>query len=243
MTHKTVLITGAAQRVGAAIARHLHAAGMNTVIHYLNSRQSAEALAAELNQNRPGSAWAIGADLCDMTALPTLIDDTIACSGRLDVLINNASAFYPTPLGKLTESNWNELMDVNLKAPLFLAKHAIEELRARQGCIINLTDIYAERPLNDYSIYSASKAGLVMLTKALAKELAPDIRVNAVSPGAVLWPEDMGSAAKQEILSHIPLGHRGDPDDVAKAVIFLIRDADYITGEVLTVDGGRTLYL
>lgn len=242
MPDKTALITGAAQRVGAAITRQLHAANMNVVIHYLHSRQAAEELTAELNDIRPGSAWAVAADLCDPAALSTLIAEAIAFGNRLDVLVNNAAAFYPTPLAQITESNWTELMEVNLKAPLFLAKHAAEELREHGGCIINIADVHAERPLKEYMLYSTSKAGLVMLTKALARELAPDIRVNAVSPGAVLWPEEMDTITQQKIISHIPLKRRGNPEDVARAVLYLIRDADYVTGEILTVDGGRAIY-
>jgi len=243
MTDKTVLITGAAVRIGAVIARELHAAGMNVIVHYLNSHQPADLLAAELNEIRPGSAWILGADLCDAEALPKLIADAVACNGRLDVLVNNASAFYATPLEQLSDSNWAEMMDVNLKAPLFLARYAAAELRQRRGCIVNLTDIYGEHPLHNYSLYSISKAGLTMLTRSLANELAPEVRVNAVSPGAVMWPEGMDEAAQQRIISHTLLKRRGEPEDIARAVLFLIRDADYITGQVLTVDGGRLLNL
>lgn len=248
MTHSqtpegaTALITGAARRVGAAIASHLHAAGLNVVIHYRRSHDAAETLAAELNGQRQASAFTLATDLTDSNALPLLIRDAIACTGRLDVLVNNASAFFPTPLEKLTESDWSTLMDVNLKAPLFLARHAAAELRQRNGCIINITDIHAVRPLKNHSLYSTSKAGLVMLTQALARELAPEIRVNAISPGAILWPEDMDESTKNEILSRIALGRRGSPEDVARGVLYLVRDAGYVTGQVLTIDGGRTLY-
>ncbi len=241
MPNKTVLITGAALRIGAAITRELHAAGMDVIIHYLNSRQPAEALAAELNASRPDSAWILSADLCDTAALQALIADAVACNGRLDVLVNNASAFYATPVEQVTENHWDEIMDVNLKAPMFLARHAVDELRRRQGCIINLTDIHAERPLREYPIYSTAKAGLIMLTRALAKELAPAVRVNAISPGAVMWPESMDEATQKKIISRIPLKRTGEPEEVARAVLFLIRDADYMTGHVLTIDGGRTL--
>lgn len=242
MPNKTVLITGAALRIGAAITRELHAAGMDVVIHYLNSRQPAESLAAELNNQRPDSAWTLAADLRDTTTLQTLINHAIACNGRLDALVNNASAFYPTPLAEVDESSWNELMDVNLKAPMFLSQYASEELQRHEGCIINLTDIHAERPLKNHPVYSTAKAGLITLTTALAKELAPAIRVNAVSPGAVLWPESMDTATQQEILERIPLQRRGNPADVARAVLFMIRDAHYVTGQILSIDGGRTLY-
>ncbi len=242
MPNKTVLITGAALRIGAAITRELHAAGMDVIIHYLNSRQPAESLAAELNAQRPDSAWTLSADLRDSTTLQALIEDAIACNGRLDALVNNASAFYPTPVAEVNETNWNDLMDVNLKAPMFLSQYASEELQRHAGCIINLTDIHGERPLKDHPVYSTAKAGLVMLTRALAKELAPAIRVNAISPGAVLWPESMDEATQQEILERIPLQRRGEPVEIARAVLYMIRDAHYVTGQVLTIDGGRTLY-
>lgn len=242
MAEKTALITGAARRLGAAIARELHSAGMNVVIHYHYSVDAANALAADLNNKRSDSAWLVNGDLADAEFLPYLIDTAIACSGRLDALVNNASVFYPTRLSEIDVNQWSDVMNVNLRAPLLLARHAARELQKREGCIINLTDVHAERPLKEYMLYSTSKAGLVMLTKALAKELAPDIRVNAVSPGAVLWPADMDSATQEKIISHIPLKRRGNPEDVAKAVLYLIRDADYVTGEILTVDGGRAVY-
>lgn len=243
LSDRTALITGAAIRIGAAITRELHAAGMTVVIHYRQSRDAADALAAELNAARTDSAFTIAADLCDYSALSALVHETLACTGRLDVLVNNASAFFPTPLERLTESDWTTMIDMNMKAPLFLVKHATSELRRQQGCIINITDIYAERPLKAYLVYCISKAGLVMLTKALARDLAPEIRVNAVSPGAVLWPEDMDETTKATIVSHTALGRRGAPEDVGKAVLYLVRDAGYITGEILTVDGGRMLYV
>jgi len=243
MPNKTVLITGAAIRIGAAIARELHAAGMNIVIHYLNSCRPAETLAAELNTARPDSAWILAADLGDSAALPQLIADATACTGRLDVLVNNASAFYATPLDEIDDARWNEMMEVNVRAPLFLARHAADELRRRQGCIVNLADIYGERPLHNYALYSISKAGLAMLTRSLAKDLAPEIRVNAVSPGAVMWPDGMDETAKERIIDATLLKRRGKADDIARAVLFLIRDANYMTGQVLTVDGGRLLNL
>lgn len=242
MTEKTALITGGGRRLGAAIVRELHSAGMNIVIHYHDSVDAATALATDLNSKRADSAWLVNGDLADAEFLPRLIDTALACNGRLDALVNNASVFYPTRLPDIDLNLWSDMMDVNLRAPLLLAKHAVRELQKRKGCILNLTDIHAERPLKDYMLYSTSKAGLTMLTKALAKELAPDIRVNAVSPGAVLWPADMDSATQEKIISHIPLKRRGNPEDVAKAVLYLIRDADYVTGEILTVDGGRALY-
>ena len=241
MPNKTALITGAALRIGAAITRELHAAGMDVIIHYHNSHQPADALAAELNARRPDSAWTLSGDLRDYNILQRLIDEAIACNGRLDLLVNNASSFYPTPIDEVNETNWNDLLDVNLKAPMFLSKYASAELQRREGCIINLTDVHAERPLKDHPVYSTAKAGLIMLTKALAKELAPAIRVNAISPGAVLWPESMDGATQQEILNHIPLARRGEPADIARAVLYMARDSGYTTGQVLTVDGGRTL--
>lgn len=241
MSNRIALITGAARRLGAAIARELHAAGFDTIIHYRQSEQAAQALASELNNARPHSAWTLAADLRDAGARQTLIDNAIDCTGRLDVLVNNASAFYPTPLASIDDDNWAELMDINLKAPLFLAQNAATELGRRRGCIINITDIHAERPLSGHPVYCVSKAGLVMLTRALAREMAPEVRVNAVAPGAVLWPESMDEGTQQEILSRIALDRRGDPEDIARAVLYFVRDAGYVTGQVLSVDGGRLL--
>ncbi|MEX2516636.1 MAG: pteridine reductase [Gammaproteobacteria bacterium] len=238
---KTALITGAARRVGATIAECLHQAGMDVVIHYYTSSQAAAALAQRLNQQRPGSALTIKANLQDSRELQPLVQQAIAFKGRLDALVNNASAFYPTPLADVNEDQWQELLDVNLKAPLFLTRHAAAELKQRQGCVVNLTDIHAERTLTGYPVYSVSKAGLVTLTRALAKALAPEVRVNAVAPGAILWPEDMDNELQQNILDRIPLRRRGEPDDIARAVRYMIADADYVTGQILNVDGGRTL--
>lgn len=238
---KTALITGAAKRIGAVIAGSLHSAGMDVVIHYRNARVEAEALVADFNAKRPGSALALQADLLDLAVLPWLIEETRAFKGRLDALINNASSFYPTPLYRITEAEWNDLIGTNLKAPLFLARHAAPELRRTGGCIVNLADIYGLRPLKDYSLYSTAKAGLIMLTLVLAKELAPEVRVNAVAPGAALWPEDMQESARQEILARTPLKRAGRPEDVAAAALYLVRDAEFTTGQVLTVDGGRSI--
>lgn len=242
MRGKIALITGGAKRVGAAIARQLHACGMEVLVHYHRSVDEANALAAELNEKRPKSAWLLQADLADSKALPHLITAALACNSRLDVLVNNASVFYPTPLADIDANRWADVMNVNLRAPLLLAKLAATELMKHNGCIINLTDIHGERPLSGHPLYSTSKAGLIMLTKALAKELAPQVRVNAVSPGAVLWPETMSEDTRNEILSRVALGRRGSPEDVARAVRYFVRDADYVTGQILTVDGGRTLY-
>jgi pteridine reductase len=242
LAHKTALITGGARRIGAAISRCLHAAGMDVVIHYRQSRDEADVLVDELNAIRPDSAMCLRADLLDIDVLQLLIHEAKRFRNRLDVLINNAAVFYPTPLESLEERHWDESININLKAPLFLAKYAAEELRQRQGCIVNLTDIHADRPLREHPVYSTSKAGLDMLTMALAKELAPEVRVNGVSPGAILWPEGMDEATRRLILSRIMLGRSGEPEDIAKAVLYLVRDADYVTGQIITVDGGRTLY-
>ena len=242
MTSKTVLITGASRRIGAVIARYLHAKQFDVVIHYNQSVAEANSLADELNQGRTSSASLVQADLSKQSSCDTLIDTVTELNNGLYALVNNASTFYPTLLSDVNEDTWDEIMDVNLKAPLFLAKRTAALLRKSQGCIVNITDIHGAQPLKRYPLYSVAKSGLIMLTRALAKELAPDVRVNAVSPGAILWPDDMDSELKNKILSRIPLRRHGDPIDIAKAVHFLITDADYITGQVLTVDGGRSLY-
>ena len=242
MHAKTVLITGAAGRIGATIARALHAEGMNIVVHYHRSAAAAEALCNSLNAARPASAALICADLLQEEEYRTVIARACEFSGHLDVLINNASTFYSTPVGNTTPAQWNDLLGTNLKAPYFLAQEAATALRSARGCIVNLADIHAERPLRDHGIYSIAKAGLIMLTKVLAKELAPEVRVNAVSPGAVLWPEQLSEDLRRRVISHTMLKRSGDPDDIARAVRYLIEDADYTTGQVLTVDGGRTLY-
>lgn len=242
--NKVALITGAARRVGADTARVLHAANMNIVLHYHHSEQEAKDLCAQLNAQRPHSAITLAADLHHTSQLAYLVQQAASEWGRLDVLINNASRFYKTAMGSVTEAIWNDLLDSNLKAPFFLAQAACEHLRVQQGCIVNITDIHAERPLGEYGIYSVSKAGLRMLTQVLAKELGPDIRVNAVAPGAVIWPEGentLDDYYKQKIIDRTALGRAGTARDIAKAVLFLVRDADYITGEVLAVDGGRSL--
>ncbi len=242
LTDRSVLITGGARRIGAAISRHLHAAGMNLSLHYHRSATAAQAMADELNAQRPGSVHLLTADLRQTAELATLVQHSLDHWGRLDVLINNASSFYPTPLAKATEAQWDDLLASNLKAPFFLAQAAAPELRRRGGTLINLVDIHAERPRSGHPIYSTAKAGLVTLTRALALELQPDVRVNAVAPGAILWAEnDDSPATQQAILERIPLGCRGDPDDIARAVLFLIREGTYINGQVLAVDGGRTL--
>lgn len=241
--NKNVLITGAAKRIGASCARMLHGKGYNIVLHYRSSKQEATKLFNELNKNRSDSVKLIQADLLSLKELTQLANEAELAWGGLNVLINNASAFYPQPISKVSESNWDELLGSNLKAPFFLSQALSKTLAANNGCIINITDIHAERGLKGYPVYSIAKAGLVALTKILAKELGPKTRVNGVSPGAILWPEnDCSQQDKTEILQRISLKRSGEPEDIAKAVNFLIRDANYITGQIITVDGGRTLF-
>jgi len=242
MISKTVLITGAAQRIGAVIARHLHESGFNVIVHYHHSATEANRLVDELNKTRSDSAHCVQADLLDVSRYDELIDTAMGFNGRLDVLVNNASAFFPALLCDINEDMWDELIGTNLKAPLFLAKSINEHLKKNKGCIVNITDIHGSKPLKRYPVYSVAKSGLIMLTKALAGELAPDVRVNAISPGAVLWPQDMHDALKHKILSRIPMQRHGTPMDIAKTVNFLITKADYITGQIISVDGGRSLY-
>ncbi len=232
------MITGGARRIGAAITRTLHAAGMDVIIHCHRSVAEAGTLAANLNRTRAGSARVMSLDLRPADGPENLIAQCQA----LDVLINNASAFYPTPLSEATTAQWDELLGTNLRAPFFLARAAAPLLRQRQGCIVNLTDVHAQRPLRGHAIYSISKAALDMLTRALAKELAPEVRVNGVAPGAALWPDEMDAELRQRIVSHTMLQRAGTPEDVAAAVRFLVLDAPYVTGQILAVDGGRTLY-
>jgi pteridine reductase len=238
---KCALVTGAARRIGAVLARRLHDAGAQVAIHYRGSEHEARALAAMLDGRRPGSASVFRADLRGEPDCAALVDAVVAWSGRLDVLVNNASTFYPTPLGTITERHWDDLVGPNLKAPLFLSQAAWPHLRASGGSIVNLVDIHARRPLRDHSVYGAAKAGLVMLTRALAKEMAPAVRVNGIAPGAILWPEDMPDSVRAEILEQIPLGRRGDPEDVADCLLWLVERAPYVTGQVIAVDGGRSL--
>lgn len=240
---RTALITGAAHRIGNAITRCLHEAGTDIVLHYRSSRAGAEALQRELNQQRPDSVALVQADLHDTAQFPALAEQAYQAFGRLDILVNNASSFYPTPVGEIDEQQWNDLLGTNLKAPLFLSQAVAPHLRRGGGCIVNMVDIHADRPLRGHPVYSIAKAGLVMLTKSLAAELGPEVRVNAVAPGAILWPEsDMDQGTKDEIISRTFLKRRGDPTDIARAVRFLVRDATYVTGQVLAVDGGRSLF-
>jgi len=242
MSNKTALITGASRRLGAAIARHLHLQGMDIVIHYNRSSREANALADELNALRPDSAMLVQADLNEGSAIEPVVNEAVNFNSRLDVLINNASSFYPTPAAQVTVEQWNDLLNTNLKAPFFLAKSAYSHLRRTTGCIINIADIHADKPLKNYPVYSIAKAGLVMLTRALAREFGPDVRVNAVSPGAIVWPEDMDEATREKITSRTILKRCGDPQDVADAIYYLINNAGYVTGEILVIDGGRSLY-
>jgi len=236
-----VLITGAAHRIGATTAKLLHQNGMNIVLHYRGSRQQAQAVQKELNDKRENSVILIQADLHITNGLPALIEESIKAWGRLDVLINNASSFYPTKMGKATEEQWDDLIGSNLKAPFFLSQAAAPHLKKTNGCIINIVDIHAERPLKTFPIYSMAKAGLVMMTKSLAGELGPEIRVNAVAPGAILWPENLDEVAKQRIVSRTFLKRQGKPNDISKTILYLIKDADYVTGQIIAVDGGRSL--
>ena len=239
---KVALITGAAQRIGARIARLLHAEGVYLLLHYRNSADAAHALANELNAARAGSVRLVQAELLESHAPTQLLDAVTAFRGRLDILVNNASSFYPTPLGQATEAHWNELIGSNLKAPFFLAQAAAPLLRASKGCIVNLVDVHAERPLTDHPIYSMAKAGNAMMVKALARELGPEVRVNGIAPGAILWPEQgLSGDAKREILARTALERPGTPEDIARTLLFLVRDADYITGQIIAVDGGRTI--
>lgn len=236
-----VLVTGAGQRVGAAIAHNLHGAGYRIIVHYHRSAAEAKRLAAELNRERPESAHALYADLLDAGGRSELVERAAACWQRLDVLVNNASRFAPTPLGPTSPADWDGLLAVNLAAPFFLSQAAVPHLREQTGCIVNLVDIHAERGLPAYAAYGAAKAGLVCLTRTLAKELAPQIRVNAVAPGAILWPsEDADGERQRQVLARIPLGRTGTVEDVAMAVRYLI-EAPYVTGQVLAVDGGRSV--
>lgn len=242
MHDKAVLITGAAQRLGARIARTVHAEGANVIVHYRGSADSAHELCEELNQQRKESARAVQADLNVMDDIARLAQQATLCFGRIDVLVNNASSFYPTPIGEATLEQWDDLMGSNLRAPFFLSQALTPELTRRSGCILNLVDIHASRPLRNHPIYCAAKAGLVMLTQSLAKELGPDVRVNGVAPGPVMWPENgMSKEAKSEIIESTLLQRAGSAQDVATAALFLIRDATYTTGQIITVDGGRNL--
>ena len=239
---KVVLITGAAKRIGAQIAQSLHQANMRVILHYHQSSDAALELVEHLNNLRPDSACALSADLSDLQAIKELAQSAQNHWGCLDALVNNAAAFYPTELESLKEAQWEQLINLNMKAPLFLSCELADALAERQGCVVNIIDIHAIRPLKRHTVYSASKAGLAMITQSLAKELVPQVRCNAVSPGAILWPEDdYDDKRKQDVLNRTLLKRAGHPTDIASAVLFLVRDANYITGQTLIVDGGRTL--
>lgn len=237
---KTALITGSARRLGAAMARALHGAGANLVIHYRRSAEEALALGRELNAARAGSAITCEADLLDVERLPLLVETAITAFGSLDILVNNASTFYPTAVGAISAAAFDDLIGTNLKAPVFLTQAAAPELRRRQGLVLNMVDIHGMKPLRRYPVYSAAKAGLIMLTKAMARELAPEIRVNAVAPGPVMWPSDVDADMKAEIIDKTLLKRSGSPDDIARAVLFFATQAPYVTGQILAVDGGRS---
>lgn len=246
MQGKVVLVTGGAKRVGAAICRCLHAAGASVAVHYRNSAQQAQDLRDGLNALRPESALALQADLLDPEALPPLVRGVVEKFGRLDALVNNASSFYATPLDGIDERQWHDLLGTNLKAPLFLAQAAADELRRRHGAIVNIADIHAERPMRDHLLYSVAKAGMVALTKGLAQEMSPQVRVNAIAPGVIVWPEDAewnDEEKRRKIIAHTLLKREGEPDDVARTVKFLLSDAPYITGQIISVDGGRSINL
>jgi pteridine reductase len=238
---KTALVTGSAHRIGAVLARALHQAGANLVLHYRSSGAAASELAGALNAARPGSAVTLQADLLETHRLERLVAAAVQAFGGLDILVNNASSFYPTPLAELTEKAWDDIVGSNLKAPLFLARAAAAPLTAARGLVLNIVDIHGLRPLQRYCIYSVAKAGLIMLTKSLARELAPHVRVNAVAPGPVMWPDGITAELKERIIARTPLERPGTPEDVARAVLFFATDAPYVTGQILAVDGGRSV--
>lgn len=236
------LITGAARRIGAEIARTLHAEGARVLVHYRSSAAAALALCEELNHRRPDSAACLAADLAAAQAPQSLVGAALEKFGRLDILVNNASSFYPTPMGTITAAQWDDLIGSNLRAPLFLAQAAMPALARQRGLIVNIVDIHGLRPLKGYPLYSAAKAGLAMLTRSLARELGPEIRVNGVAPGPVLWPQDeMDEELKREIIAKTALKRQGSPRDIARAVLFLATDAPYVTGQIIAVDGGRSI--
>jgi pteridine reductase len=241
---KVVLITGGAKRLGAAICRRLHGSGAELFVHYRSAAEEARALQSELNAKRGNSLALAQADLLKVSAAPELIKAAVKEFGRLDAVINNASTFYPTAIGEITEKEWDDLIGTNLKAPLFLAQAATPELRKTHGCIVNIIDIHAELPMKNHAVYTAAKGGLLALTRALARDLAPEIRVNGVAPGTILWPEDEAwrdEVARQRIINQTALKRIGEPEDIAAAVQFLLADAPYVTGQVISVDGGRSI--
>ena len=245
---KVALVTGSGRRIGAVTIRALHTAGATVVVHYRNSAKDAEQLCADLNNERAGSCFLQQADLLDVVSFPVMIESIIQKAGRLDILVNNASSFYPTKVGEITEQHWDDLIGSNLKAPLFLSQAAASELKKNQGCIVNMVDIYGMNPLKDYPVYSSAKAGLIMLTKSLARELGPDVRVNGVAPGVILWPETNNKdesanaeGSQQALLDKSCLKRQGSPQDIAETILFLVEKAGFITGHIIPVDGGRLL--
>ena len=245
LSGKVVLITGAVKRVGAAIARRLHRDGAQLMLHYRASERDAHALQAELNAARRNSVALVQADLLDVAGLPEIVRNTLSRFERIDALVNNASSFFPTPVGEIAQASWDNLMGTNLRAPLFLAQAAAPHLRKTGGSIVNITDIHAERPLKSYVVYTVAKAGLAGLTRSLARELAPEVRENGVAPGPILWPEDgsWDEVTRQRTISNTLLKRTGDPDDIARAVHYLIAEAPYVTGQIIAVDGGRSINL
>ena len=243
---KAALVTGGAKRVGAAICRRLHAQGANLMLHHRASVAEARALQHELNAHRTGSVALIQADLLKSASLPDLVKTTVSQFGSLDILINNASSFFATAIGDINEQAWEDLIGTNLKAPLFLSQAAAGELRKRHGCIVNIVDIHAEFPMKNYVVYSVAKGGLLALTRSLARELGPEVRVNGVAPGTILWPEDdnwSDEISRQRVINQTALKRIGEPDDIAKAVEYLVAAAPYVTGQVIAVDGGRSITL
>jgi pteridine reductase len=246
LTGKTALVTGGAKRVGAAVCRRLHARGANLMLHHRSSVADARKLQQELNAQRADSVALIQADLISSASLPDLVKTTVQQFGALDILVNNASSFFPTVLGEITDKAWDDLIGTNLKAPLFLSQAAAAELRKRHGCIVNIVDIHAELPMRNHIVYTVAKGGLAALTRSLARELGPDVRVNGVAPGTIMWPEDQSwsdELSRQRIVNQTALKRVGEPDDIAKAVEFLVMSAPYVTGQLITVDGGRSIVL
>ena len=245
LSGKVVLVTGGAKRVGAAIVRRLHREGASVMVHYRGSEREANALRSELNAARADSAALVQADLLDFAGLAEIVRNAVNRFERIDALVNNASAFFPTPVGEMTQATWEGLIGTNLRAPLFLSQAVAPHLKKTNGAIVNITDIHAERPLKNYVIYSIAKAGLAGLTRSLARELGPEVRVNGVAPGPIAWPEDgsFDEVARQRVISNTVLKRTGDPDDVARAVYYLIAEAPYVTGQIIAVDGGRSINL
>jgi len=245
LSGKVVLVTGGAKRVGAAIVRRLHREGADIMLHYRGSEREANALRSELNAARANSVALVQADLLDLAGLAEIVRNAVNRFDRLDALVNNASTFFPTPVGEMTQATWESLIGTNLRAPLFLSQAAAPHLKKTNGAIVNITDIHAERPLKNYVIYSIAKAGLAGLTRSLARELGPEVRVNGVAPGPIAWPDDgsFDEVTRQRVISHTLLKRIGEPDDVARAVYYLIAEAPYVTGQIIAVDGGRSISL